>query len=123
MGINPVLLCVGVGMILSGTIIRVVAVATLRKNFSGRLRIREGHTLVRNGIYRWIRHPAYLGLILIFLSIPVFLSSILGFLVMLLIVPLLLHRIRLEEGMLIERFVAEYEEYRKNAEKLIPFLY
>jgi protein-S-isoprenylcysteine O-methyltransferase Ste14 len=121
--ITPVLLWLGVAMLLLGTVIRVVAVATLRRNFSNRLRIRQGHTLVRTGIYRWIRHPAYLGLILIFLAIPVLLSSVLGFLVMLSIVPLLLHRIRLEEKMLVEHFGAEYEEYRKSSKRLIPFLY
>ena len=110
-------------MIVLGVIIRFVAIATLRRNFSSRLRIREGHTLVKNGIYHWVRHPAYLGLMLIFLGVPFLFSSVLGFLVMLLVVPLLLHRIGLEERMLIERFGAEYEEYRKRTKKLIPFLY
>ena len=121
-GIDLVLLWIGVGMVLLGIIIRFVAIATLKKNFSGRLRIREDHTLIKNGIYHWVRHPAYLGLILVFLGIPVIGSSVLGFLVMLLVVPLLLHRIRLEEVMLIERFGAEYEEYRNHSKKLIPFL-
>lgn len=122
-GIDLVLLWFGVTMVLSGVIIRFVAIATLKKNFSSRLRIRDDHALIKTGIYRWIRHPAYLGLILVFLGIPVIESSVLGFLVMLLIVPLLIHRISLEESMLIERFGAEYEEYRKNSKKLIPFLY
>jgi len=114
---------VGVGMVLSGIIIRLVAIVTLKKNFSGRLRIREGHTLVKNGIYHWIRHPAYLGLIVLYLGVPLIVSSVLGFLVILLIVPLLLHRIKLEERMLIERFGAEYEEYRRHSKRLIPFVY
>ncbi len=122
-GINIALEWVGLVMIVLGVIIRFVAIATLRRNFSSRLRIREGHTLVKNGIYHWVRHPAYLGLMLIFLGVPFLFSSVLGFLVMLLVVPLLLHRIGLEERMLIERFGAEYEEYRKRTKKLIPFLY
>jgi protein-S-isoprenylcysteine O-methyltransferase Ste14 len=121
--INLILMGVGVGMILSGIIIRIVAIGTLKKNFSSRLRIREGHTLVINGIYHWIRHPAYLGLILVLLGIPVIMSSVLGFLVMLLVVPLLLHRIKLEEAMLKGQFGAEYEEYMKRTKRLIPFLY
>lgn len=121
--VNLVLMAVGVAMILLGLIIRIVAIGTLKKNFSSRLRIREGHTLITNGIYHWIRHPAYLGLILIVLGIPVLLSSVLGFLVMLLIVPLLLHRIKLEETMLIGQFGAEYEEYMRKTKRLIPFLY
>ncbi len=122
-GIDLVVFWVGVVMIVLGVIIRSVAIATLRKNFSNRLRIRKCHTLVKNGIYQWVRHPAYLGLILIFLGAPLLFSSVLGFLIMLLIVPLLIHRIRLEEGMLIERFGTEYEEYMTHSKKLIPFLY
>jgi len=121
--VNLVLMGMGVGMILSGLIIRIVAIGTLKKNFSNRLRIREDHTLVTNGIYHWIRHPAYLGLILIVLGIPVLLSSVLGFLVMFLVVPLLLHRIKLEEAMLIGQFGAKYEEYMRQTKRLIPFLY
>jgi protein-S-isoprenylcysteine O-methyltransferase Ste14 len=122
-GINQALLVVGLGMIVLGATIRLVAMATLKKNFSGRLRIRDDHTLVKNGIYHLVRHPAYLGAILLFLGIPVMLPSVLGFLVTFLLAPYLLHRIKLEERMLTERFGAEYEEYIKHSNKLIPFLY
>ncbi len=122
-GINLALFIVGLGMILLGGVIRLVAIATLKSNFSGALRIREGHTLVKTGIYKWVRHPAYLGAIVLFLGIPVMLSSLLGFLVMLLLVPYLLHRTKLEEKMLIERFGAEYEDYIKHSKRLIPFVY
>jgi len=122
-GVNQVLFFVGVGMILIGAVIRMVAIASLKRNFSGLLRIRDGHTLVKNGIYRWIRHPAYLGAIILFLGIPVMASSLIGFLVMFLLVPYLLHRIKLEERMLAERFGAEYEEYIRQSKKLIPYLY
>ncbi len=122
-GLNLSLAIIGRVMVFVGLIIRFVAIATLRKNFSGLLRSREGHTLIKSGIYRWIRHPAYLGAILIFLGIPVMLSSLLGFIVMFLLVPCLLHRIKLEERMLIERFGIEYQEYLWHSKKLIPFLY
>jgi protein-S-isoprenylcysteine O-methyltransferase Ste14 len=122
-GINLVLLFVGLAMVILGVIIRIVAIATLKRDFSGRLRIRDDHTLVRNGIYKWVRHPAYLGAIILFLGIPVMFSSVLGFLVMFLLVPYLLHRIKLEERMLIGHFGAEYEEYIEQSKRLIPFIY
>lgn len=122
-GINLTLFIVGVAMILLGVAIRMVAIMTLKANFSGMLRIREGHTLTKNGIYRWIRHPAYLGAIILFLGIPVMESSVFGLLVMFLLVPYLIHRIKLEEKMLTERFGAEYVEYARQTKKLIPHLY
>ena len=122
-GMYWVLFLIGLGLIITGIVIRLVAIATLKKNYSGRLRIREDHTLIKNGIYHWIRHPVYLGLIITYIGVPVLLSSVLGFLVMLLIIPLLIHRIKLEERMLIERFGAEYEEYAEHSWKLIPYIY
>jgi protein-S-isoprenylcysteine O-methyltransferase Ste14 len=121
--INLIMLAIGLIMVVAGFVIRIVAIATLKRNFSGALRIREDHTLVRNGIYKRVRHPAYLGAILIFTGIPVMLSSPLGFMVMLLLIPYLLHRIKLEEGMMIERFGKEYEDYMRSSKRLIPFVY
>jgi len=122
-GASLVLFIVGMGMIVVGGTIRLVAIATLKENFSGALRIREGHTLIKNGIYGKVRHPAYLGAILFFLGLPIMLSSPVGFAVMVLLVPVLLHRIDLEERMLIGRFGAEYEDYMRSSKRLIPFLY
>jgi protein-S-isoprenylcysteine O-methyltransferase Ste14 len=121
--INLALLAIGLVMFVAGVAIRFVAIATLKRNFSGALRIRAGHTLVKNGIYKRVRHPAYLGAILLFTGIPVMLSSLLGFLVMLLLVPYLLHRIMLEESMMIERFGKEYEDYMRSSKRLLPFFY
>jgi protein-S-isoprenylcysteine O-methyltransferase Ste14 len=121
--INQFVLAIGLIMIVAGFVIRFIAIATLKKNFSGALRIRGNHTLVKNGIYKWVRHPAYLGAILLFTGIPVMVSSPLGFLVMLLLIPYLLHRIKLEEGMMIERFGKEYEDYLRSSKRLVPFVY
>jgi protein-S-isoprenylcysteine O-methyltransferase Ste14 len=121
--VNQLMIIIGLIMLVAGVVIRFIAMATLKMNFSGLLRIREGHTLVTNGIYHWIRHPAYLGAILIFLAFPIMLSSPLGFMVMFLLVPYLMHRITLEEKMLVEHFGSEYQEYMKTSKRLIPFLY
>jgi protein-S-isoprenylcysteine O-methyltransferase Ste14 len=121
--VNLALLAFGLFMCVTGMVIRFAAIATLKRNFSGALRIRVDHTLVKSGVYKRIRHPAYLGAILLFTGIPVMLSSLLGFLVMLLLVPYLLHRIKLEESMMIERFGKEYEDYMRSSKRLLPFVY
>ena len=56
-------------------------------------------------------------------AIPLVLSSVYGFLVMLGIVPLFLYRIGIEEKMLIEKFGDEYLQYMKRTRKLIPLIY
>lgn len=95
----------------------------LGKFFSERVRIRSDHKLITKGPYRYIRHPIYAGEILYFLSIPLIFSSIYGFVIMLVIIPMLLYRIGYEEKVLSSKFGQEYEAYVQRTRKLIPFIY
>ena len=113
----------GVLFIAIGGSISMTAVITLRRFYSSFLVIREDHQLIRHGIYRHIRHPVYTGTMLAMLGLPLCLSSVCGFLVMLLVIPRFLSRMRMEEALLIEEFGAEYEAYRETTKKLIPFVY
>ena len=81
------------------------------------------HHNTGHGIYKHVRHPIYFGTILVFLGIPLILMSLYGFVTMVLVIPLFLKRIRIEEKLLIEEFGAEYERYRETSKKLIPFLF
>ncbi len=48
-----------------GLAIRWTAILTLGKSFSVNVAIRESQTVQRTGLYRYVRHPSYLGLVLI----------------------------------------------------------
>lgn len=100
-----------------------VAVGTLRGSYSSTLVIRKDHRLVRHGIYGLVRHPVYSGTTLVSMGLPLILSSMYGTALMLLVIPLFLNRIRIEERLLIEEFGAEYEAYREATEKLVPLIY
>ena len=56
-------LIVGVSMLLVGQVTRTVAMAHAGSNFNHtvQMRKRQGHVLVTDGIYSWIRHPSYFG--------------------------------------------------------------
>jgi protein-S-isoprenylcysteine O-methyltransferase Ste14 len=114
---------VGVSFLLLGLTLRVLARKALGKHFSYALRIINDHTLVKHGIYRYIRHPAYLGYLLFYFGVTLLFSSWYGFLIMLLLIPCFLYRISIEEEMLVGRLGAEYQAYKKVSKKMIPYLY
>jgi protein-S-isoprenylcysteine O-methyltransferase Ste14 len=114
---------VGLVFFLTGFVIRMLARRTLGKFFSTQLRVLDDHEIVTDGIYHYIRHPAYLGLLCIFLAVPLLFYSLYGFILIVLGIPDVIYRIRREEGMLITRFGNRYLEYMKTSKKLLPYMY
>ena len=57
------------------------------------------------------------------LGLPMFVESLYGFLTMLLLIPVVLKRIRLEDRLLTEQFQDAYQNYKDTTKKLIPFVY
>jgi protein-S-isoprenylcysteine O-methyltransferase Ste14 len=113
-----------------GTYLRLKALGELKKKArfrslasTGRLQIVEGHRLVKDGLYRHIRHPMYLGEIIRDFGFVMIFSSLYGMLLVSAATVFLLFRIEIEEKMLIEAFSEEYREYQRNTKKLIPYIY
>ncbi len=113
---------VGLALLVIGFAIAFVAVGTLRRSYASTLVIRENHQLITHGIYRFTRHPVYLGVIIVSIGMPVFASSLYGLLTMSALIPIFLNRIRMEERMLTDEFGDAYRTYRGATSKLIPYL-
>lgn len=113
----------GLVLIIIGFTVLLVAKVTLRRFYSAGLIIREDHQLITHGIYRFMRHPTYLGAITVLIGVPVYVLSVYGLLTMLALIPIVLKRIRIEEGLLTDEFGDAYLAYRKTTSKLIPFVY
>ena len=114
---------VGLALFVVGLTVALIAVGTLRRFYLSTLVIRKDHQLITHGVYRFTRHPIYLGVLIVCFGVPVYASSLYGFLTMSVLIPIFLNRIRMEERMLIEEFGDAYQAYRKATRKLIPFLY
>ena len=115
--------CLGVGLFATGGVLRIWAVFVLGRRFSGLVAIQPGHTLVTTGIYRVIRHPSYLGLLVNSVGWALTFRSAVGVLLTALMVLPRLARIRAEETLLRTQFGAEYDAYRGRTSRLIPGLY
>jgi len=96
----------------------------LGKQGTGVLVIVEDHHLITSGLYGYVRHPMYFGLILGMLGFTLVVQSVLvGPLAVILYFIIFNQRANHEEQLLIEAFDEEYEVYREGTAKLIPFIY
>lgn len=114
---------VGVGLCLLGLSVRIWAIATLGRFFTTEVMIQADQKVVDRGPYRWVRHPSYLGILLLFLGVPLAQGQPVGDLVMLVVfLPALTYRMAVEERTLVEALGLAYQEYQARTRRLIPFL-
>ena len=114
----------GLAVIVVGASIRFIAMRTLSRHFTYAVGIQEQHELIEQGLYRSIRHPAYLGELMVFLGIGLAFANWIS-LVILLVCPFIAFHVRMnvEEKVLLDHFAARYTEYRKRTWRLVPWLY
>ncbi|MGO9060855.1 MAG: methyltransferase family protein [Candidatus Binataceae bacterium] len=113
----------GVVLFTAGGALRIWPVFVLGRRFSGLVAIQPGHTLVTGGVYGVIRHPSYLGLLVMSLGWALAFRSGLGVLLTAVLIPPLLVRIRAEESLLRSQFGHKYDAYCARTSRLIPGLY
>jgi len=120
----PALFWIGLALIVAGTVIRWIAILTLRRLFTVSVTIREGHQLIRYGIYSIVRHPAYIGWIVSYIGIGLAIRNWLSLTAILIATIIGFgYRIRVEEHALTARFGEEYSDYAARTKRLIPGIY
>ena len=98
------------------------AVRVLGKQWSLQARVLEGHALIREGPYRFVRHPIYTGMLGMLIATGLACSRWIGF-----VIALMLYgvgsaiRIRSEEKLLREQFGEKFDDYKRNVPAVIPF--
>ena len=97
----------------------------MRENvwLSRTVEVQENQKVVDTGLYGIVRHPMYMTTLLLFLSMPLVLGSLISFVIMLVYIPIIAKRIRNEEQVL-ENGLEGYAEYRQRVRyKVIPFVW
>lgn len=110
--------------VICGLIIRIVSIQTLKQHFTYTVTEIEHHELIDSGLYKNIRHPGYLGQILVFLGTSISLSN--WFSIIFMMIPVLIgfiNRIRVEEDFMIKQFGQKYIDYQQRTKKLIPAIF
>jgi protein-S-isoprenylcysteine O-methyltransferase Ste14 len=111
----------GLALMWAGIGLRVWAVLSLGRLFTVVVRVADEHVVVDHGPYRYVRHPAYTGLLLTLGGLGVALGSWLS-VAALVIFPTagLVVRIRVEEAALVAALGAPYREYAEHRRRLVP---
>lgn len=97
----------------------------LRENtyLSRTVEVQENQKVIDTGLYGIVRHPMYSATIIMFLSIPLILGSLIAFLIFLAYPLLIVLRIGNEEEVL-EKGLEGYPEYKKKVKyRIIPFIW
>jgi protein-S-isoprenylcysteine O-methyltransferase Ste14 len=113
----------GVLLYALGGALRIAPVFTLGERFSGLVAIQADHQLVTDGLYRRVRNPSYLGLMISTLGWALAFRSLVGVLLTALLLVPLIARVRAEEALLGEHFGAAYNAYRARSWRLVPWVY
>jgi protein-S-isoprenylcysteine O-methyltransferase Ste14 len=114
----------GIVLLIAGMWIRLLAVRTLGRFFDTSVAIQGDHRVVSAGVFRFVRHPSYSGLLLAFLGISLMFSNWLSIVALLVpILPALLYRIRVEEKAMLSALGQDYREYQQSTRRLIPGIY
>ena len=107
--------------LVGGLIFRWIAIISLGKFFTVDVAIHEEHVLVKKGLYKYVRHPSYTGLLIEFIGLGIYFGTWISLIIIM--VPItcaILYRIRCEEAALIENFGKQYEDYKTQTKSLIP---
>ncbi|WP_160138710.1 methyltransferase family protein [Chryseobacterium sp. c4a] len=114
----------GLFLFVCGFILRVSAIRNLGKFFTMDLSIRKDHQLITTGVYKFIRHPSYTGIIIglagIGLTLNNWISLCFGTILFFMAFN---KRISNEERGLVNCFGDEYIQYQKKTKRWIPFIY
>jgi len=124
MGLPDWLRWAAAGVALAALVLLRWADHTLGSNLSITLEIKQNHTLVTTGPYRWVRHPIYSAALLFFAALAAVSDNwLLAICFIGGLVVLYATRIPREEKMLAEKFGDRYRRYSKRTARLLPWIW
>ena len=117
------LLIVELVFTLVGMYLRIESKRQLGRFFTHNIGVSKEQKLVANGVYTYLMHPSYLGILLMYFSIFIVHRSVSLFVSFLASVVFLRNRMMTEEDMLSLRYGAEFDNYKCKRSRIIPFIY
>lgn len=118
----PAVLWAGVLLTVLGVGISIWARLTLGANWSSVVTLKKGHELIRKGLYRWIRHPIYTGILTAFLGTAMIKGHLRGWVGFVIVCLTFYFKARREEKFLRQEFGEGFDEHTRNTGMFLPRL-
>lgn len=123
-GVSETSRAAGVAIMWLGLSIRVWAIATLGQAFRTTVEVEPGQAVISSGPYARIRHPSYTGLLMILIGFGLAVGNWRSLAICVVLpLPALLLRIRVEEAELTRVLGDTYRRYQSQTKRLIPGLW
>ncbi|OYW80191.1 MAG: hypothetical protein B7Z19_03505 [Polynucleobacter sp. 32-46-5] len=120
--LKTIFLSCGISIGLLSILVMLIAVINLGKNLTPLPCPKDNAQLVQSGLYRYVRHPIYFGVLLAALAWLLIFPSVYILLYAIALFILFDVKARREEVWLVERFPA-YQDYQRRVKKLFPGVY
>jgi protein-S-isoprenylcysteine O-methyltransferase Ste14 len=116
---SPARLAFGLAVFVVAVALRLLAIRELGRFYSHRVRVEGDHRVVDAGPYRFLRHPAYTGMLLAHAGfVLVFFHPVAAAALLLVFVPAVVARIRVEEAALAN--LDGWTAYSRTRARLLP---
>ena len=107
-----------------GVLLRYVSIIYLGKHFTRDVEVSKTQELVSKGPYRLLRHPSYLGLFLLTISVPLFFQNWLMIIISSVSIFLILNqRMQIEEKLMTDVIGKNYTTWKRKRYRFIPWIY
>jgi protein-S-isoprenylcysteine O-methyltransferase Ste14 len=113
----------GFGILTTGVALRLGPMIELGRRFVSVVALQPGHTLQTRGFYAAVRHPSYLGIVLMDVGFAGVFRSVVALFLLPVVFWMFKRRMDVEEAFLVEQFGGEYREYMGRTARLLPGVY
>lgn len=114
---------IGFVVLTLGVALRLGPMLELGRRFVSVVAIQEGHTLHTTGFYAAVRHPSYLGILLMDLGFAGVFRSVVALALMPVVFWMFKRRMDVEEAFMVEQFGAGYRDYMGRTRRILPGAY
>jgi protein-S-isoprenylcysteine O-methyltransferase Ste14 len=113
----------GVGFAIVGVALACWSRHILGRNWSSVVVVKEDHELIQRGPYRYVRHPIYTGLLMLFFGNALIVGDWRGLIAVAIVFVSFWRKLRLEEQWLAAHFGQSYVKYVKETKALLPWVW